>query len=156
MFLPDNLFHIMKKTAVKSVAKPVAKPAVKPAKVASKPVASTKSAVKKAVASVKKAVAVKKPAAPKAKVKSVAVTTTIVAAVDVGFGNTLTLRGEGPGLSWDVGVPLDCAADDRWTITLPETSHPIICKFLLNDLVWSVGADYTILPGSNVVLSPTF
>jgi hypothetical protein len=142
----------MKKPAAKSTAKPAAKSP----KVAAKPAAATKSVVKKAVATVKKAVVAKKPAAPKAKVKSVAVTTTIVAAVDVGFGNTLTLRGTGPGLSWDAGVPMECAADDRWTITLPETSHPIICKFLLNDLVWSVGADYTILPGSSVVLSPTF
>lgn len=152
MFLSDNLFHTMKKPAVKSSAKPAAKSP----KVASKPVVSAKPVVKKAAAPAKKAAAPKKPAAPKAKVKSSAVSTTIVAAVDVGFGNTLTLRGSGPGLSWDVGLPLNCAADDRWTITLPETSHPIICKFLLNDLVWSVGADYTILPGSSVVLSPTF
>ncbi len=89
-------------------------------------------------------------------VKTAAVTTTIVAAIDVGFGNSLAIRGEGPGLSWEAGVPLECSADDRWTITLPETSHPIICKFLINDITWCAGEDYTVLPGSSVVLSPTF
>src|SRR5579872_5239985 len=33
---------------------------------------------------------------------------TIEAKIDVGFGNTLYLRGEGPGLSWTQGVPLTC------------------------------------------------
>lgn len=149
----------MKKTTAKTTSKTVApKAAAKPA--AAKAVAPKKAApVKKvaAAAPVAKPVKVTKVAkAPAPKVKSVAVTTTIVAAVDVGFGNSLTLRGEGPGLSWEIGVPLECSADDRWSITLPETTHPIICKFLINDLVWSAGEDYTVLPGSSVVLSPTF
>ncbi len=129
----------VKKTAPAAapvVAKPVAKPAAKPAAAAKAPKA--------------------KPAAAKPPVKTAAVTTTIVAAIDVGFGNSLAIRGEGPGLSWEAGVPLECSADDRWTITLPETSHPIICKFLINDITWCAGEDYTVLPGSSVVLSPTF
>ncbi len=133
-----------KTTATKSAAKPVAAP--------------------KKVAPVKKSAPVAKPIVkavktPAPKIKSAPVTTTtttIVAAIDVGFGNSLTIRGEGPGLSWEVGAPLDCSADDRWTITLPETTHPIICKFLINDITWSAGEDYTVLPGSSVVLSPTF
>lgn len=132
---------VKKEAAPAPVAKPagktVAKPAVKPAAPAAKAKAP-------------------KTAAPKPKSKSVAVTTTIVAAVDVGFGNSLLLRGEGPGLSWDVGVPMACVADDRWSITLPESGQPIICKFLINDGAWSAGEDYTVLPGSSVVLSPTF
>lgn len=139
----------MKKAAAKSpVAKTVAKkktPAVKAAP--AKPVKAVKASV---------APSVKPKVSPKAKAKPAAVTTTIVAAVDAGFGNHVTLRGEGPGLSWEVGVPLACVADDRWSITLPETSQPIFCKFLLNDTTWCAGDDYTVLPGSSVVLSPTF
>ncbi len=151
-----NPLQIMKKTtakpsAPKAVAKPVAvKPAAAPKKVA--PAKKAEPAAKPAkVAKVSK---VAKTPAPK--IKSAPATTTIVAAIDVGFGNTLTLRGEGPGLSWEVGAVLECSADDRWSITLPETTHPIICKFLINDVVWSAGEDYTVLPGSSVVLSPTF
>lgn len=157
----------MKKTAAKAAAKA---PAAEKKVTAAKKPAAAKSAVAKA-APVKPAKAVKatkpvaapavKPAktsvsSPKAKAKPAAVVTTIVAAVDVGFGNHLTLRGEGPGLSWDVGLPLECVADDRWSISLPETSQPIVCKFLLNDSTWCAGEDYTVLPGSSAVLSPVF
>lgn len=131
-----------KKEAAPIAAKPAAKPLVK------KPAAKAAAPAPKAAAP--------KTAAPKPKSKSVAVTTTIVAAVDVGFGNSLVLRGEGPGLSWDVGVPMACVADDRWSITLPEGGQPIVCKFLINDSAWSAGEDYTVLPGSSVVLTPTF
>lgn len=150
----------MKKTTTKTATKSVApKAAAKPAaaKIAApKKTVAVKKPASTPVAPAKPAKATKVAKAPAPKVKSVPVTTTIVAAVDVGFGNSLTLRGEGPGLSWVVGVPLECAADDRWSITLPETTHPIICKFLLNDISWSLGEDYTVLPGSSVVLSPVF
>ena len=157
-----------KPTAKSAVAKtpasvvktaPVAKPAVKKAASAEKkPVvkAVAKAAATKAPAAAKPAKVAKIAKAKPAAAKASAATTTIVAAIDVGFGNHLTLRGEGPGLSWDVGVPLECSADDRWAITLPETGHPIICKFLINDQTWCAGEDYTVLPGSSVVLSPTF
>jgi hypothetical protein len=145
----------MKKAEAKPTAKTVA-PKAAAKKVAAKPAAAPKKSV-----AVKKVV--EKPVAPAkvvkraaAKPKSAALTTTIVAAIDVGFGNNLSLRGEGPGLSWDAGLPMECASDARWSITLPATSHPIICKFLINDSAWSAGEDYTVLPGSSVVLSPTF
>lgn len=127
------------------------------AKAPSKKVAAKKEAPAAGkVAKPKKSSAAPAVKTPKAKASPTAVTTTIVAAIDVGFGNHLALRGEGPGLSWDAGVVLDCVADDRWSITLPESSQPIICKFLLNDTTWCLGEDYTILPGSSVVLSPQF
>ena len=152
----------MKKTAAKAAAKaPVSE---KKAVVAKKPAAAKLAVEKAKPAKAPKTVAapavkpakVSAKASPKPKAKPAAVVTTIVAAIDVGFGNHLTLRGEGPGLSWDVGVPLECLSDDRWSLTLPETSQPIVCKFLLNDATWSAGEDYTVLPGSSVVLSPVF
>ena len=156
----------MKKSAAKTTTAPAA-----PAPAAKKPAVAKKSPAPKAPApaapaapakaqKVKKtpaAPAVKAPKAqPKAKSKPATVSTTIVAAIDIGFGNHLTLRGEGPGLSWEAGVPLECVADDRWSITLPESAQPIVCKFLLNDTTWCAGEDYTVLPGSTVILSPTF
>jgi hypothetical protein len=151
----------MKKTAAKSTAAKTPAPATKAVSLAKSPVKKAAAVVKKAAAPAPapkpaaKARAVKAPS-PKPKAQGTPVTTTIVAAIDVGFGNNLTLRGEGPGLSWEAGVPLECSADDRWTITLPETSHPIVCKFLINDSTWCTGEDYTVLPGSSVVLSPSF
>ncbi len=82
--------------------------------------------------------------------------TSITALVDVGFGNSLYIRGEGPGLSWETGVLLECVADDRWTLVLPECSQPIVFKVLLNDLTWCAGDDYIAQPGTEIVVTPTF
>lgn len=95
-------------------------------------------------------------AVPAAKVVPTAVVTTISANVDVGFGNTLYVRGEGSGLSWDKGQRMECVADDRWTLTLGESARPFVFKFLINDEVWCTGEDYTIAPGKSVTLVPTF
>ena len=109
-----------------------------PAAVAAKPVTK-----KKAVP------AVKKVAAP-------SVQTTITAKIDIGFGNLLYLRGEGPGLSWDKGIVMSCVNDNEWRAVVAESARPISFKFLVNDLTWNVGEDYVAQPGSKVVLEPTF
>lgn len=85
-----------------------------------------------------------------------AVVTTISALVDVGFGNTLYLRGEGPGLSWEKGVPMDCKADDRWSLTLAESARPVVFKFLLNDETWCAGDDLVATSGAEVTFKPEF
>jgi hypothetical protein len=95
----------------------------------------------------------KKPAAPGAAPVAV---TVITAKIDVGFGNTLYLRGDGPGLSWNKGVALTCADDAAWTIKLANAARPIVFKFLLNDETWSRGEDYTAAPGTTAELEPTF
>jgi hypothetical protein len=85
-----------------------------------------------------------------------AVVTTISALVDVGFGNTLYLRGEGPGLNWEKGVPMNCLADDRWSLTIAESAQPIVFKFLLNDETWCAGDDLIAAPGKAASFTPEF
>jgi hypothetical protein len=85
-----------------------------------------------------------------------ALATIVTAVIDIGFGNTLHIRGEGPGLSWDRGLPMECVTDNQWRITLGEAGRPIAFKFLVNDLSWSVGADYVVAAGSSVTLEPSF
>jgi hypothetical protein len=85
-----------------------------------------------------------------------AVVTTISAQIDVGFGNSLYLRGEGPGLSWEKGVVLQCVGDDRWSIALRESARPVVFKFLLNDQVWSTGEDFVAKSGVTTVFTPLF
>jgi hypothetical protein len=94
--------------------------------------------------------------APAKKPAAKATSTKITAQIDVGFGNTLYVRGEGPGLSWDRGLPMDCVADDEWTITLSDASVPVVFKFLLNDLTWCVGNDYVVEPGGTAAVVPSF
>jgi hypothetical protein len=107
------------------------------------------------------AVAKVKPAASASKPKPVAknpfvITSTITTKVDIGFGNTLYIRGEGPGLSWDKGAAMNCVADDQWQIVVKEAAQPIVFKVLVNDLSWNTGTDYSVAPGASVVLDPTF
>jgi hypothetical protein len=136
----------MKKTTTKNLKSPA--PATKQAQPA-KP--SAKAPAKAIVTKTKTAAPFAvKPVAPQR------LATTITALIDVGFGNSLYVRGEGPGLSWDKGVLLDCVGDDKWTLTLGESSRPVVFKFLINDVSWSVGEDYTVAPGTSITVTPVF
>ncbi len=157
--------------ATKAAAKPVASKAA-PAKVAVAPAAPVKKpAAKKPVAAkptpapapvvpvAVKSAAAAVPVAPAPVVRPVAsqpVATVIQARINIGFGNVLHIRGEGAGLSWDEGTVMDCVADDLWQVTLPESSRTVVFKFLVNDLTWNTGPDYTVAGGTSVTLTPEF
>src|SRR3954454_23418362 len=80
---------------------------------------------------------------------------TIEAKIDVGFGNSLFLRGEGLGLSWTQGVPLTCVDGKTWKWS-GEATEQLKFKLLLNDQVWSQGEDLVATPGQKVEISPAF
>jgi len=81
--------------------------------------------------------------------------TTIEAKIDVGFGNALYLRGQGPGLSWERGVPCECVNRNTWRWTAPG-AEKLTFKLLLNDSVWARGTDLVIGPGEKVEVVPAF
>jgi len=120
-----------------------------------------KPAKKPSVPKVAKAVKApaKKAGAP-AKKKSAASTeppaTFISAQIDIGFGNHLTVRGSGPGLSWDKGLVMDNVGSNLWTVALAKAAKPVTFKVLVNDLSWSAGADYVVAPGKSVTIFPAF
>jgi hypothetical protein len=114
--------------------------------------------VKKTVA--KKAATKKSPAkkaatTTKAKV-SVSPETRITAKIDIGFGNILYLRGDGPGLSWEHGVPMDCDKNSVWSWTTTATAKAFTYKVLVNDVSWSMGEDFTAHVGKNNKADPKF
>ncbi len=82
--------------------------------------------------------------------------TTVTARVDVGFGNALFIRGDGPGLSWEKGRPMECVWSDSWVTLLEDSTRPCTFKLLINDVTWSNGPDYTVAPGESVTLTPQF
>ena len=96
-----------------------------------------------------------KPVASKP-IASKPVVTTINARIDVGFGNALFLRGEGPGLSWEKGLAMECVENDLWRIALAESARAYTFKFLINDTTWSAGPDFTAACGTSVTLTPEF
>jgi len=80
----------------------------------------------------------------------------IRARIDIGFGNALTIRGNGAGLSWDKGMEMSCTNADLWTVTLVGACNPVSFKVLVNDITWNSGEDYVALPGSDITVTPEF
>lgn len=146
----------IKKSTSKSAKSPA--PATKSARPPARKSAAAPTAAPVTAKPVALAVAALSLAAPKAAkpVATKTVNTTIRACIDVGFGNSLYARGEGPGLSWDEGVLMDCLGQDQWQLSLPESSRPFLVKFLVNDTKWSTGPDYTVPTGVSLTLAPQF
>lgn len=164
-----------KSAAKKAVTKTAAKKAAPAAKAPAKKAPAKKAAAKKAVSKevtpkatpAQKAV-VKKAAAPKAPAKKTATKkapakkpaasklTTICAKIDVGFGNTLYLRGSGAGLSWDRGVAMGNTTSDEWKWTTDTAKSSIEFKILINDEIWSAGPNSVVAPGARVDVEPSF
>ena len=135
-------FKLISKSNMKKITKKSGASSAKsspPAKTAKAPARKTAAPAKK-----KTAVASEPPA------------TFISAKVDLGFGNHLYLRGDGPGLSWDHGVAMDCVGAKFWTINVKNAAEPVVFKVLANDLSWSEGPDYTVQPGQSITITPTF
>ena len=75
---------------------------------------------------------------------------------NVGYGNNLFIRGEGPGLSWMQGVLLTNIAPDEW---IWETSEPFdSCEFkvLVNDKDFEAGDNHKLPLGAIVQYTPCF
>lgn len=51
----------------------------------------------------------------------------------VGIGNRLFIRGEGPGLSWERGVPLQFVSIGKWRWETNDAIAPVRFKLLKND-----------------------
>ena len=51
----------------------------------------------------------------------------------IGIGNRLFIRGEGPGLSWDKGVPLQFVSIGKWRWETNDASAPVQFKLFKND-----------------------
>ncbi len=51
----------------------------------------------------------------------------------IGIGNRLFLRGEGPGLSWDKGVPLNFVSIGKWRWETSDATAAIRAKLYKND-----------------------
>lgn len=113
----------------------------------------TKAAAPKAKPATRKAAP--KPAATAPKPAAKLTPTTVVAVFDVGYGNALTIRGEGGGLSWDNGALMACEGQAEWVFTAPAGS-PLTFKVLINDAIWSTGENYTVPAGQTTIVNPEF
>jgi hypothetical protein len=76
--------------------------------------------------------------------------------VDVGFGNSVFIRGQGGGLSWDRGIPLACIGPSIWIWETRQLSAKATFKLLLNDSVWSDDGDLSIAAGNTMDIIASF
>jgi hypothetical protein len=145
------LSSMKKTTKTDKTPAPAPKPA--PAKKAVTPVAAPAPAVKSTVAPKIKAPAA---AAPAVVAKPKGARVTIVAAIDVGFGNAVHVRGDEPPLGWGKGHLLGYTAEGKWEIVLTGITAPFEFKFLVNDTSWSTGENYCASPGDTLTITPSF
>jgi hypothetical protein len=75
----------------------------------------------------------------------------------IGIGNRLFIRGEGPGLNWDKGVPLQFVSIGKWRWETTEANGPIHFKLYKNDAVEcsALGAQ-TLEPGHQQEVTAAF
>ena len=104
-----------------------------------------------------KKVPTKKAVAPKAKIPTKkALKTSIIARIDVGFGNQLYIRGTGADLSWEKGLPLENVSSYEWTFATTKAKSDVTFKFLINDELWAEGDNVTVAEGATSISSPVF
>jgi hypothetical protein len=80
----------------------------------------------------------------------------VEAKIDVGVGNSLFIRGEGEGLSWEKGQPLMCVDAAKWVWSAQHAKDRTVFKLLLNDQIWAQGEDAIVEPGRRVEIVPHF
>ncbi|MGH8016957.1 MAG: hypothetical protein ACREIA_01495 [Opitutaceae bacterium] len=82
--------------------------------------------------------------------------TSVVATAYIGIGNKLFVRGEGPGLTWERGVPMQFLAIGKWGWTTTDAGGPVICRIFRNDETPMLDADVIISPGEKAEITPRF
>ena len=142
-----NLVNRMKKTTTKKTSVSVVAPAVVTAPKATVPA--------KPVTTSTAAAAPVKVTPTKSPTVTAAAPITIEAKIDIGFGNNLFVRGQGAGLSWERGTPLENVDSKTWRLTVPAKDK-VQFKLLINDTVWAQGEDVVAAPGKKVEVTPAF
>jgi hypothetical protein len=74
----------------------------------------------------------------------------------IGIGNKLYLRGEGPGLSWDKGVPLQFISIGRWRWETGDADAAVTCKVYKNDKIEAPLGTLTLAPGTEQEVTAAF
>lgn len=74
----------------------------------------------------------------------------------IGIGNKLYLRGEGQGLSWEKGVPMQFVSIGKWGWASHDVTIPLKCRLYKNDEAVALSGEVTLEPGKHVELTALF
>ena len=81
---------------------------------------------------------------------------TLLVKVDIGWGNSLFIRGEGGKLSWDKGIALSYDEKKQGWVFETTSTKKIEFKVLINDDRWSDGDNFVLNPGEKLEIEPIF
>ena len=82
--------------------------------------------------------------------------TRVIAKINVGWGNSLFIRGAGAELSWDKGIAMQCVGDDEWLWEQLVPEGSVEFKVLFNDSQWMDGENLAVAAGDTVICRPAF
>lgn len=82
--------------------------------------------------------------------------TRIMVKYDVGFNNTLFLRGKGANLNWEQGSPLKNIKNDEWVWETDASFNTCEFKALINDTQFEAGENHPISCGASIQYTPKF
>lgn len=74
----------------------------------------------------------------------------------IGIGNKLYIRGDGPGLSWDKGLPMKFVSIGKWGWATDEATGPVACKLYKNDETAALSGEIFLEPGQHVEVTALF
>ena len=74
----------------------------------------------------------------------------------IGIGNKLFIRGDGPGLSWDKGVPMQFVSIGKWGWATHDATGRVRVKLLKNDDIAALTGDLTLEPGRHTEITALF
>ena len=83
-------------------------------------------------------------------------TTRVLVNYDVGFGNSLFIRGKGANLSWDKGMEMHNAKNDEWVWETNAPFSPGEFKVLINDTQYESGENHSLQSGATIRYTPLF
>lgn len=83
--------------------------------------------------------------------------TKVIIRYDVGFGNTLYIRGNCTPLNWHFGQKCENVDASTWQFVMERpVSGDIGFKILINDSIWELGNDHIVQAGNTITISPVF
>jgi hypothetical protein len=83
--------------------------------------------------------------------------TRLVVTAYIGIGNRLFIRGEGPGLSWDSGVPLTFVSIGKWRWDTNDATSSVRFKLYKNDEAECTAlGERSVEPGAQLELTASF
>ena len=83
-------------------------------------------------------------------------TTSVVANVMIGIGNKPYLRGEGPGLNWDEGVPMNFIEIGKWAWSPSRKNASLTVQLYRNDNDPDQTGKIEVKAGEKIEITPSF